>query len=74
MTTMATAVHKPERDSPDDYNGPARLGIAYLELGRYDDAAAACERALKKVYGPRRLRVWEKVMKHRRVTTKPVNS
>jgi hypothetical protein len=48
-----------ERDLPDDYNGPARLAIAYLEMGRYDDAVAACERALKKVYGPRRLRVEE---------------
>jgi tetratricopeptide (TPR) repeat protein len=48
-----------ERELPDDYNGPARLAIAYLELGRYDDGIAASERALKKVYGPRRLRVEE---------------
>jgi thiol-disulfide isomerase/thioredoxin len=42
-----------ERDFPDDYNPPARLGKAYLDLGRYDDAAAALERALGRAYGPR---------------------
>jgi tetratricopeptide (TPR) repeat protein len=46
-----------ERDLPDDYNGPARLALAYQAMGRYDDALAACERALKKVYGPRRVRI-----------------
>jgi tetratricopeptide (TPR) repeat protein len=53
------ALQASERDLPDDYNGPARLAIAYLELGRYDDGLAASERALKTVYGPRRLRVEE---------------
>lgn len=46
-----------ERDFPDDYNPPARLAIAYEEMGRYDDALAACTRARKLVYGPRTLRV-----------------
>jgi tetratricopeptide (TPR) repeat protein/thiol-disulfide isomerase/thioredoxin len=46
-----------ERDLPDDYNGPARLAIAYQAMGRYDDALTACERALAKVYGPRRVRI-----------------
>ena len=54
------ALEASERDLPGDYNGPARLGIAYLELGRYDDALRRPrQRALKKVYGPRRLRVEE---------------
>ncbi len=53
------ALQASERDLPNDYNGPARLAIAYLEMGRYDDALAASERALAKVYGPRRLRVQE---------------
>jgi hypothetical protein len=53
------ALQASERDLPADYNGPARLAIAYLEMGRYDDALAACDRALTKVYGPRRLRVEE---------------
>jgi tetratricopeptide (TPR) repeat protein len=53
------ALEASERDLPGDYNGPARLAIAYLEMGRYDDSLAASERALKKVYGPRRLRVQE---------------
>jgi tetratricopeptide (TPR) repeat protein len=53
------ALEASERDLPRDYNAPARLALAYLELGRYDDGLAACDRALKWVYGPRRLRVEE---------------
>jgi tetratricopeptide (TPR) repeat protein len=56
---VVPALEASERDLPNDYNGPARLAVAYLELGRYDDALAASERASKKVYGPRRLRVEE---------------
>jgi tetratricopeptide (TPR) repeat protein len=48
-----------ERDLPQDYNPPARLAVAYRELGRYDDALAAVERALKLAYGPRRIRILE---------------
>ena len=54
-----TALRASERDLPADYNAPARLATAYLELGRTDEALAAAERALTKVYGPRRLRVEE---------------
>lgn len=46
-----------ERDFPDDYNPPARLARAYLELSRLDDAQKAIERAEQRVYGPRALRV-----------------
>ncbi|HEX3772804.1 MAG TPA: tetratricopeptide repeat protein, partial [Polyangiaceae bacterium] len=46
------------RDFPDDYNPPARLGRAYLDLKRYDDAIAAIERAIGLAYGPRKLRLW----------------
>jgi tetratricopeptide (TPR) repeat protein len=46
-----------ERDFPDDYNPPARLAAAYRELGQYDKAIAASDRALARVYGPRRLDV-----------------
>lgn len=46
-----------ERDFPEDHNGPARLGRVYLELGRLDDADAAADRALARVYGPRVMRV-----------------
>jgi predicted Zn-dependent protease len=46
-----------ERDRPDDYNPPARLAVAYERLKRWDEALAASDRALAKVYGPRRLRV-----------------
>jgi tetratricopeptide (TPR) repeat protein len=46
-----------ERALPKDYNPPARLAVAYKEMGRYDDALAATDRALARAYGPRKLRV-----------------
>ena len=46
-----------EADLPGDYNPPARLALAYLELKKLDEALAASNRALPKVVGPRRLRV-----------------
>src|SRR5262249_29150610 len=46
-----------ERDLPNDYNPPARLGLAYRTMGKYDEALAAYDRALKKVYGPRKITV-----------------
>jgi hypothetical protein len=46
-----------ERALPHDYNPPARLALAYKEMRRYDDALAAADRALARVYGPRRLGV-----------------
>jgi tetratricopeptide (TPR) repeat protein len=46
-----------ERDLPGDYNPPARLALVLRELGRYDEALAASDRALSKVYGPRKLTV-----------------
>lgn len=46
-----------EHDLPADYNPPARLANIYRELGRYDEALAASDRALAKVYGPRKLTV-----------------
>jgi tetratricopeptide (TPR) repeat protein len=46
------------RDFPDDYNPPARLARAELELKRYDDALASIDRALALGYGPRKLRLY----------------
>ena len=46
-----------ERDLPGDYNPPARLAVILRELGRYEDALAASDRALLRVYGPRKLTV-----------------
>ncbi len=46
-----------ERELPADYNPAARLALLYQALGRNDDALAACDRALAKVYGPRRKRL-----------------
>jgi tetratricopeptide (TPR) repeat protein len=53
------ALKQSERDLPGDYNAPARLALIYGKLGRYDDALAAINRALGKVYGPRALRLLE---------------
>jgi tetratricopeptide (TPR) repeat protein len=47
-----------EKDFPNDYNPPARLAVAYNAMKQYDLALAASDRALAKVYGPRRLQVW----------------
>jgi tetratricopeptide (TPR) repeat protein len=47
-----------ERDFPEDYNPPARLAAAYMQLKRYDEALSAVERALTRAYGPRKLRLW----------------
>jgi tetratricopeptide (TPR) repeat protein len=47
-----------ERDFPGDYNPPARLATAYLDLKRYDEALAAAKRALDLAYGPRKLRIF----------------
>jgi tetratricopeptide (TPR) repeat protein len=47
-----------EKDFPGDYNPPARLAIAYNDMKRWDDALAATDRALARVYGPRKLRVY----------------
>ena len=46
-----------ERDFPDDYNPPARLALAYNAMKQYDKALAASDRALARVYGPRKLSV-----------------
>jgi len=46
-----------ERDFPNDYNPPARLARAYLELRQLEEARAAIGRAAARVYGPRSLRV-----------------
>ncbi|HUR83636.1 MAG TPA: tetratricopeptide repeat protein [Thermoanaerobaculia bacterium] len=46
-----------ERDFPDDYNPPARLALAWNALKKYDEALAASDRALARVYGPRKITV-----------------
>ena len=47
-----------EGDFPENYNPPARLARAYLDDKKFDDALEATDRALSKVYGPRRLRIY----------------
>ena len=56
---VVAALLKSEQDLPEDYNPPARLAVTYRELGKFDEALAAAERAVKKAYGPRKVRVFE---------------
>ncbi|MGC4118083.1 MAG: tetratricopeptide repeat protein [Myxococcales bacterium] len=53
------ALEQTERELPADYNAPARLAQLYQALGKLDEALTASDRALAKVYGPRRLRLLE---------------
>jgi tetratricopeptide (TPR) repeat protein len=46
-----------EKDFPEDYNPPARLAAAYQAMKEWDKALAAADRALLRIYGPRKLRV-----------------
>jgi predicted negative regulator of RcsB-dependent stress response len=52
------ALEQSARDFPEDFNPPARLAVAYREVGRYDEALAAADRALALAYGPRKLRIF----------------
>src|SRR5437764_2192071 len=44
-----------ERDLPNDYNPPARLGTIYRLMKKYDQSLAAYDRAAKLAYGPRKI-------------------
>ncbi|HXI13893.1 MAG TPA: thiol reductase thioredoxin [Thermoanaerobaculia bacterium] len=46
-----------ERELAKDYNPPARLAVAYKAMKEYDKALASSDRALKQVYGPRKIGV-----------------
>ena len=51
-------LERSEKDFPEDYNPPARLGRVYLEMRRLVEADRAASRALARVYGPRAMRVF----------------
>ncbi len=53
------ALERSEKDLPRDYNPPARLAILLREMGRFDDALAASDRALALAYGPRKLGLFD---------------
>jgi tetratricopeptide (TPR) repeat protein len=44
-----------QKDSPDDYNPPARLALAYKAMKQYEKALEASDRALALGYGPRKI-------------------
>ncbi len=53
------AVQQSAKDFPADYNPPAREALLLQELGRFDDALAAIDRALATcTEGPRKLRLF----------------
>jgi tetratricopeptide (TPR) repeat protein len=61
------ALNQPERaipmlqqtaqDFPDDFNPPARMARAYLEMGKYDDAISNSDKALSLANGPRKVKI-----------------
>jgi thioredoxin-like negative regulator of GroEL len=61
------ALNQPERaipmlqqsasDFPDDFNPPARMARAYLEMGKLDDAITNADRALSLAHGPRKVKI-----------------
>lgn len=53
------ALLQSEQEFPEDYNPPARLALVYREVGRFDEALKAIDRALDRAYGPRKLRLFE---------------
>lgn len=53
-------LERSEKDFPEDYNPPARLAVAYDAMKKFDDAAAASDRALSKAYGPRKIGILQK--------------
>jgi hypothetical protein len=52
------ALEASERDFPRDYNPPARLALVYFRAGKLEDALAAANRALARIYGPRSIEVY----------------
>jgi len=58
LNRVVPAIEQSEKDLPDDYNPPARLASLYRRLGRLDEALAASDRALARVQGSRKLRVF----------------
>lgn len=53
-----SAIRRTEEELPDDYNAPARKALLLSAMGKYEDAIAASDTALKKAYGPRKVRVY----------------
>ncbi len=53
------ALQASARDLPNDYNPPARIAVILREMGRYDEALAASDRALALAYGPRKIGIYE---------------
>jgi tetratricopeptide (TPR) repeat protein len=68
LVSAANFLHKPdlalpevqraERELPKDYNPPRLEAGLYRDLGRYDDALQACDRAMGKAYGLAKLRLY----------------
>jgi hypothetical protein len=51
-------IQRTERELPNDYNPPRLAGQIYEDMGRLDDALAACGRAIEKAYGARKVSLY----------------
>jgi tetratricopeptide (TPR) repeat protein len=51
-------VERAERELPNDYNPPRLEAQIYEDMGRLDDALAACGRAIEKAYGARKVSLY----------------
>lgn len=68
LVSVAAFLHKPElalaeveraeHELPNDYNPPRLAATVYRQMGRYDDALAACNRAIEKAYGAPKAQVY----------------
>jgi thiol-disulfide isomerase/thioredoxin len=53
---IVAALEKSAKDLPDEYDPLARLGWVYLKAEQWADAASWMDKALAKMYGPRKAR------------------
>lgn len=58
MDRVLPELQASEREFPKEYMASLTLASAYRELGRYDDAIAATDRALEKSYGPMKANIY----------------
>ncbi|HVV84890.1 MAG TPA: thioredoxin family protein, partial [Kofleriaceae bacterium] len=54
---LVPALEQSAKDLPNEYDPPARLAWVLLKSGKADDAQPWVEKALRLVYGPRKVRV-----------------
>jgi Tfp pilus assembly protein PilF len=53
---IVPALEKSAAALPDEYDPPARIGWVYMQAKKYPEAAQWLDKALAKMYGPRKAR------------------